>query len=41
MIRHHGANTVLCNPLRLAVDAMAFSIRINGAVVHNSFITWR
>lgn len=40
MIRHNRANSVLCKPLLLALDAMIFSIRINGAVVHNLFITW-
>lgn len=38
MIRHHCANSVFCKPLLLTLDAMVFSIRSNGAVVHNSFI---
>ena len=40
MIGRHYANTVLCTPLLLALDSMVFSIRINGAVVHNAFIIW-
>jgi len=39
MIRHNCASSVLCNPLLLALASMIFFIRINGAVVHSSFIT--
>ena len=38
MIGHRCANAILCNPLLLALDSMVFSIRINGAVIHNAFI---